>query len=53
MKLFSWVAALLAAATLLPAAEAPARTGQQEKIKGAVFDFSTIDTVGLKVYRYT
>lgn len=53
MKLFSWVAALLAAATLLPAAEAPARTGQQEKIKVAVFDFSTIDTVGQKFYRYT
>lgn len=53
MKLVSWIAALLAAATLLPAAETPTATGQDMKIKVAVFDFSTIDTVGQKFYRYT
>lgn len=53
MKLVSWIAALLAAATLLPAAETPTATRQDMKIKVAVFDFSTIDTVGQKFYRYT
>ena len=53
MKLVSWIAALLAAATLLPAAETPTATGQDMQIKVAVFDFSTIDPVGQKFYRYT
>lgn len=54
MKLFSWFAALLLAAAVSPAgaAEAPAEKEQDGKLKVAVFDFSTIDTVGQKFYRY-